>query len=172
MYYAVDAPTYNNRTVANSATLVNSPLEGIEYLKMNSAGQQLQIIDMQGRSQLQGSSLVIFKLDSPLSTELNDKLTQNLKTQMSANMFQQIAKVLAFTFTDVNRSLGVIGVSMLDIQQLCTASITVPLKATDQCPSLASCGSSSSLWYRQGQYNHTFYYSSTPCYTQDYVLSS
>lgn len=75
MYYETLPPTYNNKTVTNSATLVNSPLEGIEYLKMNSAGQQLQIVDMQGRSQLPKSSLVLFKLDSPLSTELNAKLT-------------------------------------------------------------------------------------------------
>lgn len=40
-YYSTVDPTYNNRTVTNSATLVSSPLEGIEYLKMNAAGEQL-----------------------------------------------------------------------------------------------------------------------------------
>lgn len=80
--------------------------------------------------------------------------------------------VFGFTFTNVNRNLGVIGFNMLDIQQICTASITVPLKSTDSCPRLASCVGQTSLWYRQGQYNHTFYYSEKPCYTQDYILST
>jgi len=46
MYYNVTDPVYDNETITDYATLVNSPLEGIEYIKTNEAGEQLQLVDM------------------------------------------------------------------------------------------------------------------------------
>jgi len=98
MYYNVTNPVYMNMTIETYATTVDSSLEGITYLKLNQAGNQLQIIDMSSRSQLTQTSLIIFNSTSALRQEVLNRQTQTGRLSMSENLYEWFAFVTGFNF--------------------------------------------------------------------------
>lgn len=78
---------YNNKTITNASVFVSSDLTGITYLELNSAGGQAQIVDLQGRSQLTQTSLILFEVDALLSSELKEKSSSPTMSTMTDNMF-------------------------------------------------------------------------------------
>jgi len=103
MYYNVTNPVYMNITIETYATTVDSSLEGITYLKLNQAGNQLQIIDMSSRSQLTQTSLIIFNSTSALRQEVLNRQTQTGRLSMSENLYEWFSFVTGFNFQGVDR---------------------------------------------------------------------